>query len=129
MSKRLRSNKDPDLSTKYESIVNVLKHARIGISRISEKGSRAPHQHRSEMTDEIIISVSNDPPQHVLFQSLMAVLKKSFPDERIYYSHDTTSIHLDFVNGEKFDITFFPESEFDKAYNDFLVPHEKKMKK
>ena len=105
--------------SKWISVVNVLKHSNLKVSRIAQHGSRARRTHSPESDLDVIFSVSGNPSRRELYPRLISVLEVNFPHDTIYPGGDYNVVHLDFTKGGGlFELILLAESDFDKEFTD-----------
>ncbi len=114
------SNNDEYYESKWKSIVNVLKHSNLKVSRIAQAGSRARRQQRPDSDMDVIFAVADDPSRKAFYPKLMKVLKGNFPYDRIFPGGSYHVVHLTFHNGGKFELVLLTEQNFDSEYYDIL---------
>lgn len=110
------------------SIGNIIRnHAKkLNISGIAITGSRARHKHTIHSDEDIIISAINDPSKQEFYPKLMKVLRKTFPDWRVYSGKSYNVIHLDDpIKGGDFELVLLTEAQFNDHHKKEILYRKK----
>ncbi len=113
--------------SKWKSIVNVLTHSNLKVSRIAQAGSRAKRQHKPDSDMDVIFSVSGDPTRQSFYPDLIRVLERNFPHEKVYLGGNNNIVHLNFKKGGKFELVLLTEKDFDKEHKSILDNKRKNL--
>jgi len=112
------NNVDANYHQKWKSIVNVMTHSNLKISRIAQAGSRAIRTHRRDSDMDVIFSVANNPSLEMFYPKLISIMQSNFRKENVYPGSNYNVIHLDFLSGAKFDLVLLNEQDFDEQHKD-----------
>ncbi len=112
MSKGTIQHNDQQYRAKWKSIVNVLWHSNLKVSKIAVAGSRAIQRQRLDSDMDVIFSAAGNPPKQEFYPKLITLLQSNFPEEAAYPGSHYNVVHLDFKSGGKFDLVLLPESQF-----------------
>ena len=118
---------DEHYKKKLNSITNVLKNSKIGLSMISPAGSRSKQTHRPDSDQDVIFAVSGNPERKNFYPELTKILEKNFPNDNIYPGDNNNIVHLDFNSGAKFELVLQTKKEFNKEHKSLKLYRRKNL--
>ncbi len=101
---------------RWKRIVNVMKSAKLGLSRVAPAGSRARRQHRPDSDFDVIFAIAGNPSREEFYPHLIEILRGNFRNDHVYPGSDYHVVHIDFTSGGRFELVLLTESNFDREH-------------
>ena len=118
---------DEHYKKKLNSINNVLKNSKIGLSKYTPAGSRAKQENRPDSDQDVIFAISGNPTRKQFYPKLEKLLKSNFPNAKVYPGKNNNIVHLDLQSGAKFELILQTDKEFDKELKSLKVYRSKNL--
>jgi len=122
-----RNLPDSHYKKKLNSITNVLKNSKLGLSKITPAGSRAKQTHRPDSDQDAIFSIAGNPAKDVFYPKLIKILKDNFPHDKVYPGKNNNIVHLDFRSGTEFELVLKTSKVFDKEFSSLKLYKKKNL--